>query len=99
MATKTVTETNTTTSLARPAQTSTALSLYELRGYRGQGGITGGATFDSALDALKANRVRSFLTMLGVIIGVSAVIAVVTLTEGVSQNVNATFAGLGTNLL
>jgi putative ABC transport system permease protein len=37
--------------------------------------------------------------MLGVIIGVSAVIAVVTLTQGVSQSVNAAFAGLGTNVL
>jgi putative ABC transport system permease protein len=91
--------TKTATSLARPAQTSTAVSLYELRGYQGSGGITGGATFDSAFDALKTNRVRSFLTMLGVIIGVSAVIAVVTLTQGVSANVNAAFAGLGTNLL
>jgi putative ABC transport system permease protein len=87
------------TSLARPVQTSTVLSLYELRSRQGSGGITGGATFDSAFDALRANRIRSFLTMLGVIIGVSAVIAVVTLTQGVSANVNAAFAGLGTNLL
>jgi ABC-type antimicrobial peptide transport system permease subunit len=93
MATKTV------TSLTRPAQTSTALSLHEFRGHQASGGITGGATFDSAFDALSTNRVRSFLTMLGVIIGVSAVIAVVTLTQGVSQSVNAAFAGLGTNLL
>jgi putative ABC transport system permease protein len=99
MATKTVTTTQTESSLTQPAQKSADLSLYELRGYQGQGGITGGATFDSAIDALKANRVRSFLTMLGVIIGVSAVIAVVTLTEGVSANVNSAFAGLGTNLL
>jgi putative ABC transport system permease protein len=91
--------TKTATSLARLAQTSTAVSLYELRGYQGSGGITGGAAFDSAFEALRANRVRSFLTMLGVIIGVSAVIAVVTLTQGVSANVNAAFAGLGTNLL
>jgi len=100
MATKTVTPaTKPVTSLTRPAQTSTALSLYELRGHQGSRGINGGATLDSALDALSTNRVRSFLTMLGVIIGVSAVIAVVTLTQGVSQSVNATFAGLGTNLL
>ena len=74
------------------------LSLVTLRERPGHG-ITQGATFDSALDALRANRVRSLLTMLGVIIGVSAVIAVVTLTQGVSASVNARFAGLGTNVL
>lgn len=61
--------------------------------------IAGGATLDSALEALQANRLRSFLTMLGVIIGVSAVIAVVTLTQGVNKSVNDRFAGLGTNVL
>src|SRR5947209_3628577 len=47
----------------------------------------GQAIFGSALEALQANRLRSFLTMLGVIIGVSAVISVVTLTQGVNQSV------------
>ena len=42
---------------------------------------------------------RSFLTMLGVIIGVSAVIAVVSLTQGVNQSVSARFASLGTNVI
>ena len=83
-----------------PAKPPPILSLLELQ-HRGEkkGGITGGATFDSALDALVSNRMRSSLTMLGVIIGVAAVIAVVTLTQGVSQSVNASFAGLGTNVL
>ena len=58
-----------------------------------------GAIFGSALEALQANRVRSFLTMLGMIIGVSAVIAVITLTQGVDQSVNERFASLGTNVL
>lgn len=79
-------------------ETSPALSLHSLQKRHGHS-INGGATLDSALDALQANRVRSFLTMLGVIIGVSAVIAVVTLTQGVSQSVNERFAGLGTNVL
>src|SRR6516225_863878 len=57
------------------------------------------AIFGSALEALQANRMRSFLTMLGVIIGVSAVIAVVSLTQGVNQSVTQRFAGLGTNVI
>src|SRR5579863_8048648 len=58
-----------------------------------------GAIVSSALEALQANRLRSFLTMLGVIIGVSAVISVVTLTQGVNQSVANRFASLGTNVL
>src|SRR5579875_1975900 len=53
----------------------------------------------SALEALQSNRLRSFLTILGVIIGVSAVIAVVTLAQGVSQSVSSRFAGLGVNVI
>jgi hypothetical protein len=45
-------------------------------------GVKIDAILVSALEALQANRMRSFLTMLGVIIGVSAVIAVVSLTQG-----------------
>ena len=76
MATKTV------TSLTRPAQNSTALSLYELRGNQSSGGITGGATLDSAIDALSANRVRSFLTMFGIAWGVGSLLLLVGLGEG-----------------
>ncbi len=59
----------------------------------------GQAIFGSALEALQANRLRSFLTMLGVIIGVSAVISVVTLTQGVNQSVTNRLSSLGTNVL
>jgi ABC-type antimicrobial peptide transport system permease subunit len=83
---------------APPVEASSTLALITRRDTTRRG-ITNGATFDSALDALGANRVRSLLTMLGVIIGVSAVIAVVTLTQGVSESVNERFAGLGTNVL
>ncbi len=53
----------------------------------------------SALRALWANRMRSLLTTLGVIIGVMAVIAAVTITQGASSFINTTIAGLGTNTL
>lgn len=62
-------------------------------------GGMGYAIFTTAFDALRSNRLRSFLTMLGLIIGTSAVIAVVTLTQGVTQSVNQSFSSLGTNVL
>ncbi len=58
-----------------------------------------GANFSSALDALWANRLRSLLTTLGVVIGVAAVIAVVTLTQGATTLLNQQLANLGTNTL
>src|SRR5438309_93008 len=58
-----------------------------------------GSNFRIALEALWANRVRSFLTTLGIFIGVAAVIAALTLTQGVSASINNTIAGLGTNVI
>jgi putative ABC transport system permease protein len=52
-----------------------------------------------ALGALRANKLRSFLTMLGVVIGVGAVIAVVALGRGAQESVNARISSLGTTLL
>jgi putative ABC transport system permease protein len=62
-------------------------------------GLLISANFRTALKALRANQLRSFLTTLGVIIGVAAVIAIVTLTQGVSATLNQRLAGLGTNVL
>ncbi|MFL5691292.1 MAG: ABC transporter permease [Ktedonobacteraceae bacterium] len=62
-------------------------------------GLMLGANFGSALDALWANRLRSLLTTLGIVIGVSAVIAVVTLTQGATALLNQNLAALGTNTL
>ena len=52
-----------------------------------------------ALGALRANKLRSALTMLGVIIGVAAVVAVVALGRGAQQSVNARISALGTTML
>ena len=52
-----------------------------------------------ALRALLRNRLRAFLTALGIIIGVAAVIAMVSLGEGAKQRVEATFASMGTHML
>lgn len=52
-----------------------------------------------ALDGLRANKMRALLTMLGIIIGVGAVIAMVSIGLGVKDKVEASIAGLGSNLL
>jgi putative ABC transport system permease protein len=56
-------------------------------------------TVPSALGALRANKGRSILTTLGIIIGVAAVIAIVALGQGASASVSSQLQGLGTNLL
>lgn len=56
-------------------------------------------TLRIALRALARNKLRSFLTMLGIIIGVGAVIAMVAIGEGAKEMVRAQIASLGTNVL
>ena len=56
-------------------------------------------TFTVAIEALRANKLRSFLTMLGIVIGVSAVIAMVALGRGAQQSVKDRIASLGTTML
>ncbi len=58
-----------------------------------------GETMEVALEALRANKLRSFLTMLGIVIGVAAVIAMVALGRGAQQSVKDRIASLGTTLL
>lgn len=58
-----------------------------------------GETIRVALGALRANKLRSLLTMLGIVIGVSAVIAVVALGRGAQTAVNNRISSLGTTLL
>jgi putative ABC transport system permease protein len=57
------------------------------------------ATSRVATRALLRNKMRSFLTTLGVIIGVGAVIAMVAIGEGAKARVEEAFASVGTNLL
>jgi len=52
-----------------------------------------------AFRALVRNKMRAALTMLGIIIGVSAVIAMVSIGQGAQQSVQAQIASIGTNLL
>jgi putative ABC transport system permease protein len=52
-----------------------------------------------ALRSIRRNLLRSFLTILGIVIGVSAVITMVTLGNGATLAIQNQIAGLGTNLL
>jgi len=53
----------------------------------------------TALSSLLANRLRAFLTMLGIIIGVAAVIALMSIGRGVQAQITEQIESLGTNLL
>ncbi|MHB8894488.1 MAG: ABC transporter permease [Candidatus Geothermincolia bacterium] len=53
----------------------------------------------TALRALRANKMRSLLTMLGVIIGVGSVILLVSLGSGARAEITSTIQGLGSNLI
>ena len=56
-------------------------------------------TLTVAVDALRANKLRSYLTMLGIVIGVAAVIAMVALGRGAQESVKDRIAALGTTLV
>jgi putative ABC transport system permease protein len=56
-------------------------------------------TLRVAARALLRNKLRSFLTTLGIVIGVSAVIAMVSIGEGAKAMVEKSFASMGSNLL
>ena len=52
-----------------------------------------------AFDSLMANKVRSALTMLGVIIGVASVVALIAIGSGASNSITGQITSIGTNLL
>ncbi|PCJ27973.1 MAG: multidrug ABC transporter substrate-binding protein [SAR86 cluster bacterium] len=56
-------------------------------------------SFRSAVISIYAHGLRSFLTTLGIVIGVASVIAVVSVTQGMSSFIGDTFASLGSNSL
>jgi putative ABC transport system permease protein len=56
-------------------------------------------TLRTGLEAIRAHRLRSGLTMLGILIGIAAVILTVGLGEGASAQIRAQINSLGTNLL
>lgn len=56
-------------------------------------------SFMLAIKSLATSKMRSFLTMLGIIIGVAAVIALVSLMGGMTNNITDTFNSMGSNLI
>jgi putative ABC transport system permease protein len=53
----------------------------------------------TALQALSVNRLRTFLTVLGIVIGVGSVIAMVSVGRGANEQITARIQNIGTNLL
>jgi len=64
-----------------------------------KGSLLSGEIIAVAMAAIRANALRSVLTTLGIIIGVAAVITMVSLGEGAQQQIQAQIEGMGTNIL
>src|SRR5215472_12271435 len=91
---------STQSSTPTPAyETSLESLLQELRSREGGQGNLFGASFGSALEAIRANRTRSLLTMLGIVIGITAVIGALTLTKGVGAYIDNLLLGQGANTI
>ena len=58
-----------------------------------------GKTFLDALQSLTANKVRSGLTILGIVIGVAAVIAMLAVGDGAQNSILGEIEGIGTNII
>jgi len=52
-----------------------------------------------AFDAIRTNKLRSFLTVLGVIIGITSIMAIVSLIEGLNRSMKAQIASIGSDVL
>src|SRR5215211_3744859 len=55
-------------------------------------------SFRVAISSLRVNKLRAGLTLIGIIVGVSAVIAVVTIIKGLDQTVASTFSSQGSTV-
>src|SRR5512144_1713711 len=55
--------------------------------------------FLEALESLSGNKLRSGLTVLGIVIGVAAVIAMLAVGNGAQESITSSINGIGTNLL
>lgn len=56
-------------------------------------------TIRMAISSIASNKLRSFLTMLGIIIGISSVIILIAMGEGTKEQIASQIEGLGTNLI
>jgi putative ABC transport system permease protein len=83
----------------RPAVEKSPYALLMSPPKRGRAGLRVAYALPSALQALAANKGRSLLTTLGIIIGVASVIAIEALGQGATSSVSSQLQGLGTNIL
>ena len=90
---------NGSSSVALPARRSSAGAKKRGKKKRRHGGASLLQSVISAAEALNTNRLRSLLTTLGIIIGVGAVIVVVSISQGASAAASARLSGLGPNVL
>ncbi len=58
-----------------------------------------GEIFKMAMDTLRANKLRSGLTVLGLVIGISVVIAVSSVTQGMTDNFQSAISSIGTDIV
>jgi len=61
--------------------------------------MTLGQAFLEALESISGNKLRSGLTVLGIVIGVAAVIAMLAIGRGAQESITGSISGIGTNLL
>ncbi len=61
--------------------------------------MTLGQAFFEALESLSGNKLRSGLTVLGIVIGVAAVIAMLAVGRGAQESITGSISGIGTNLV
>jgi len=69
------------------------------RPVRRMGGVSLVQNIAVAFDALLANKLRSALTMLGIVIGVMSVVALLSVGQGATADITSQIEGIGTNLI
>lgn len=78
---------------------STTISRRNLNALKAEHGMSVGNTFKTAWEGITLNKLRSFLTTLGIIIGVAAVIIMLAVSAGAEAEIADQINGLGANLL
>jgi len=56
-------------------------------------------SFQLALNILLHSKLRSWLTIIGIVIGIAAVVSIISISEGAQQQLQSRLAGLGANIL
>ncbi len=82
-----------------PDNTPVANLLRELQAGKGGRSNSLWASWDTAVESVWANRTRSLLTMLGIVIGIAAVIGALTLAQGVGAFFSTLISSQGSNLI